>query len=227
MSRSAVCLRASPRARNDRAQIAAVGSDRGAGLRARRRAIRRLASRGDRRALAHVFRLDRVAIDGGGRRTGKFVRPRSPTTSFPSIRSSRRSIAKPRSIENLVRGLRRLRLSEEQARHQAGRRARDRETLSRILALRLPARYEVIVAPPGEPSTKPRALNIALASARGDCLASTTPRTSRRRASSGSRPRALHTSATSTAFRRGSASATPRTPGSRRCLRSNMRSCSI
>jgi len=48
---------------------------------------------------------------------------------------------------------------------------RDRETLSRILALRLPARYEVIVAPPGEPSTKPRALNIALASARGDCLA--------------------------------------------------------
>ncbi len=48
---------------------------------------------------------------------------------------------------------------------------RDRETLSRILALRLPARYEVIVAPPGEPSTKPRALNLALASARGDCLA--------------------------------------------------------
>jgi hypothetical protein len=48
---------------------------------------------------------------------------------------------------------------------------RDRETLSRILALRLPARYEVIVAPPGEPSTKPRALNIALASARGECLA--------------------------------------------------------
>ncbi len=48
---------------------------------------------------------------------------------------------------------------------------RDRETLARILALRLPARYEVIVAPPGEPSTKPRALNIALASARGDCLA--------------------------------------------------------
>ncbi len=48
---------------------------------------------------------------------------------------------------------------------------RDLETLSRIVELRLPARYEVIVAPPGEPSTKPRALNIALSSARGELLA--------------------------------------------------------
>jgi cellulose synthase/poly-beta-1,6-N-acetylglucosamine synthase-like glycosyltransferase len=48
---------------------------------------------------------------------------------------------------------------------------RDLETLSRIAELRLPARYEVIVAPPGDPSTKPRALNIALACARGELLA--------------------------------------------------------
>lgn len=47
---------------------------------------------------------------------------------------------------------------------------RDLETLGRIVELRLPARYEVIVAPPGEPRTKPRALNIALSSARGDFL---------------------------------------------------------
>jgi hypothetical protein len=47
---------------------------------------------------------------------------------------------------------------------------RDRETLSRILELRLPARYELIVAPPGEPSTKPRALDIVLAVARGELL---------------------------------------------------------
>ncbi len=47
---------------------------------------------------------------------------------------------------------------------------RDRETLSRLVALRLPARYEVIVAPPGEPSTKPRALNLALVEARGELL---------------------------------------------------------
>jgi len=48
---------------------------------------------------------------------------------------------------------------------------RDLETLSRIAELSLPARYEVIVAPPGEPSTKPRALNIALACARGELIA--------------------------------------------------------
>jgi glycosyltransferase XagB len=45
---------------------------------------------------------------------------------------------------------------------------RDVDTLARIVELRLPARYDVIVAPPGEPKTKPRALNIALSSARGD-----------------------------------------------------------
>ena len=43
---------------------------------------------------------------------------------------------------------------------------RDVETLGRIVELRLPSRYEVVVAPSGEPETKPRALNIALSSAR-------------------------------------------------------------
>jgi cellulose synthase/poly-beta-1,6-N-acetylglucosamine synthase-like glycosyltransferase len=47
---------------------------------------------------------------------------------------------------------------------------RDRETLSRLVALDLPARYEIVVAPPGEPPTKPRALNLALAEARGELL---------------------------------------------------------
>ena len=45
---------------------------------------------------------------------------------------------------------------------------RDDQTLSRLLGMRLPARYEIVVAPPGEPSTKPRALNIALTTARGE-----------------------------------------------------------
>jgi glycosyltransferase XagB len=47
---------------------------------------------------------------------------------------------------------------------------RDAETLTAIAALRLPPRYDVIVAPPGEPSTKPRALNVALPAARGDLI---------------------------------------------------------
>jgi glycosyltransferase XagB len=47
---------------------------------------------------------------------------------------------------------------------------RDIETFSRIIELRLPGRYEVVVAPVGKPQTKPRALNIALSSARGELI---------------------------------------------------------
>ena len=36
--------------------------------------------------------------------------------------------------------------------------------------MRLPARYELVVAPPGAPATKPRALNVALATARGELI---------------------------------------------------------
>jgi glycosyltransferase XagB len=46
----------------------------------------------------------------------------------------------------------------------------DAETLGRIVELNLPARYEIVVAPSGKPQTKPRALNIALSSARGDLI---------------------------------------------------------
>ncbi|MBV9288964.1 MAG: glycosyltransferase [Hyphomicrobiales bacterium] len=46
----------------------------------------------------------------------------------------------------------------------------DPETLATLLALKLPARYEIVVAPPGAPKTKPRALNIALAEARGELI---------------------------------------------------------
>jgi glycosyltransferase XagB len=47
---------------------------------------------------------------------------------------------------------------------------RDAETLARLARLNLPSRYSIVVAPPGQPSTKPRALNIALAEARGELL---------------------------------------------------------
>ena len=47
---------------------------------------------------------------------------------------------------------------------------RDVETFSRLVELRLPGRYEVVVAPSGKPQTKPRALNIALSCARGDLI---------------------------------------------------------
>jgi cellulose synthase/poly-beta-1,6-N-acetylglucosamine synthase-like glycosyltransferase len=46
----------------------------------------------------------------------------------------------------------------------------DVETIGRIVELRLASRYEVVVAPSGKPQTKPRALNIALSSARGELI---------------------------------------------------------
>jgi cellulose synthase/poly-beta-1,6-N-acetylglucosamine synthase-like glycosyltransferase len=45
--------------------------------------------------------------------------------------------------------------------------AEDHETLHSIAGMRLPGRYEVIVAPPGQPRTKPRAMNVALPFLRG------------------------------------------------------------
>jgi len=46
----------------------------------------------------------------------------------------------------------------------------DLETLTALARMRLPSRYDVIVAPPGAPATKPRALNVALPFARGDLI---------------------------------------------------------
>jgi cellulose synthase/poly-beta-1,6-N-acetylglucosamine synthase-like glycosyltransferase len=46
--------------------------------------------------------------------------------------------------------------------------ADDHEMAAALSGMRLPAHFEVLVAPPGEPRTKPRALNIALAIARGE-----------------------------------------------------------
>jgi cellulose synthase/poly-beta-1,6-N-acetylglucosamine synthase-like glycosyltransferase len=48
--------------------------------------------------------------------------------------------------------------------------AGDEETLGAIMAERLPPRFDVVIAPPGKPRTKPRALNVALDVARGDLV---------------------------------------------------------
>ncbi|MER2267792.1 glycosyltransferase family 2 protein [Methylobacterium oxalidis] len=48
--------------------------------------------------------------------------------------------------------------------------ADDAGTAAALAGIPLPARFEVVVAPPGAPRTKPRALNVALPLARGECL---------------------------------------------------------
>ena len=48
--------------------------------------------------------------------------------------------------------------------------AEDDQTRAAIEALALPSRYELVIAPRGAPRTKPRALNVALATARGSLV---------------------------------------------------------
>ena len=46
----------------------------------------------------------------------------------------------------------------------------DHETRRALAALDLPPRYQIVIAPDGRPRTKPRALNVALAQARGELV---------------------------------------------------------
>ncbi|HKH34423.1 MAG TPA: glycosyltransferase family 2 protein, partial [Beijerinckiaceae bacterium] len=46
----------------------------------------------------------------------------------------------------------------------------DREMAAALSEIRLPSHFEVVVAPPGKPQTKPRALNVVLPLARGEFL---------------------------------------------------------
>ena len=75
-----------------------------------------------------------------------------------------------RVVSDLIRALDRLDYPKSKLDIKLVVEQRDSETLSRLASLNLHARYEIIVAPPGHPQTKPRALNIALASARGELV---------------------------------------------------------
>jgi cellulose synthase/poly-beta-1,6-N-acetylglucosamine synthase-like glycosyltransferase len=75
-----------------------------------------------------------------------------------------------RVVEDLIRALDGLEYPKSKLDIKLVVEERDAETLSRLIDLNLPARYEIIVAPPGPPQTKPRALNIALSSARGQLI---------------------------------------------------------
>jgi cellulose synthase/poly-beta-1,6-N-acetylglucosamine synthase-like glycosyltransferase len=75
-----------------------------------------------------------------------------------------------RVVHDLVRALDRLDYPRSKLDIKLVVEQRDPETLSRLVEMDLPACYEIIVAPPGAPQTKPRALNIALSSARGELI---------------------------------------------------------
>ncbi len=75
------------------------------------------------------------------------------------------------AVSSLVAALQRLDYPKEKLDIKLVLEADDRETRSRLNAMRLTAPFEIIVAPPGKPRTKPRALNVALSFARGAFVA--------------------------------------------------------
>ena len=73
-------------------------------------------------------------------------------------------------VPKLVAGLARLDYPSAKLDIKLVLEADDRETLAALAAEPLGPRFDVVVAPPGRPRTKPRALNVALEAARGELV---------------------------------------------------------
>ena len=115
---------------------------------------------------AMIMLRSMAAIAGKGE-----VRPPAlPDSALPDYTIVVALYREARVAEDLVRALDGLDYPKSKLDIKLVVEQRDPETLSRLVDLRLPARYEIIVAPPGPPQTKPRALNIALSSARGQLI---------------------------------------------------------
>jgi len=73
-------------------------------------------------------------------------------------------------VPKLVAGLQRLDYPGSKLDIKLVIEADDAETMAALAAQRLGPRFDVVVAPPGRPRTKPRALNVALEAARGELV---------------------------------------------------------
>ena len=99
------------------------GTARGRGSRARDRQPSAARCGPGRELLAHFPRLDRAAVDGGGRQWRDDPAAAALRRRASGLYGGRGALQRIRSRREPHQGLRRLRLSEEQARHQARRRA--------------------------------------------------------------------------------------------------------
>lgn len=75
------------------------------------------------------------------------------------------------AVKDLIAALRRLDYPKEKLDIKLVLEPEDRETRARLETMRLPATFEIIIAPPSVPRTKPKALNAALPFARGAFIA--------------------------------------------------------
>ncbi|MCG7394825.1 glycosyltransferase [Microvirga sp. ACRRW] len=93
--------------------------------------------------------------------------PRAPDSALPIYTIIVPLYRERRIASRLIAALKRLDYPTVKLDIKIVLEADDGETISILRRLRLPANVEIIVAPPGEPRTKPRALNVALPLARG------------------------------------------------------------
>lgn len=118
--------------------------------------------------LAILVRL--AATDAGARPRRVAATRRTRDAELPVYTILVPLYREARVAEKLVRSLDRLDYPYARLDIKLLVEAEDRETRDALTALELPTRYEILTAPPGHPRTKPRALNIGLAMARGDLL---------------------------------------------------------
>ena len=112
-----------------------------------------------------VLRNLAVAADGGAQRDPRLADSELPIyTIIAPLRGEERVVA------SLVRHLDALDYPRGKLDIKLVVERDDVATRAALAALALPARYETIVAPPGLPATKPRALNVALPAARGELI---------------------------------------------------------
>jgi cellulose synthase/poly-beta-1,6-N-acetylglucosamine synthase-like glycosyltransferase len=93
--------------------------------------------------------------------------PRAPDAALPVYSVVAALYREPRIVPALVEALSRLDYPAVKLDIKLVIEADDRQTAAALSALKLPAYMDVVVAPPGLPRTKPRALNVALPLARG------------------------------------------------------------
>lgn len=93
--------------------------------------------------------------------------PRMSDTALPVYTIVVALYREHRVASRLIAALRRLNYPEAKLDIKLVLEADDHETMAAFKTLHLPGNIEIIVAPPGEPRTKPRALNVALPLVRG------------------------------------------------------------
>ncbi|MFA5120358.1 glycosyltransferase family 2 protein [Zavarzinia sp.] len=125
-------------------------------------------------ALVSLFYLGnlvlRAALVLAGRRPGGAAPPPLPDHALPSYSVLVPMYREPEVLPQLAAGLDRLDYPPALLDIKLVLEADDRETLDEALRLGLAERFDIVLVPPSEPRTKPKACNFALPLARGERL---------------------------------------------------------